>query len=638
MDQILNYIHNKRNVFLFFIGTLILISNIFSNPSNYYFIESVNFFLIGIIVFLFFKTFNLNELKINKKLFILFFIAFFLFLVSTYFSLSVFESIKEVLFILIFMMLMLIFHSIELNIHEIYEIFRYEVYLAIFVSLIGLYFFIFAGDYRIASFYNNPNVLGAFLLIIIPISYFYSKLNKNSLWYLQFLLIFITFIFTFSRGAFLSIISAAVIFGIYFIKIKDIRLPLIDFKNIFLFFIILLLLIAGFYFKNYNFESFRSRFIFSNDLGIEGRKEFIQEGLSIFKDHTLVGSGLGSYKNVVSNYQISPLGYSIYPHNILIEFLSDMGILGIAILSFLIIFFTVIFKNLKYFKSDKIFYFLLVGLLGFFIEMFFEVSWHYAGIFYIFAVNLGILSRNLNRKSISFKYSIQNISYKIILLTIGTIFLLFSCKSFFYNYYTEEGKYYLSIDNLDKARTNFIKSNTYWENENSDFNAAFIDYATYMQNKNKLYLDSAKKFVDQSLRYNQNNAETYNLRGLIELQKNNTSDAKKYILKAIGLNKFNNPNYYLNLADIYITEGDTNRALESLKKILYYYPSAILESRLIPLGFMKDISRVNYQIAVIYYKKEDLANAVYYINEALKIDKENITAGKLSAIINNKGP
>ena len=51
--------------------------------------------------------------------------------------------------------------------------------------------------------------------------------------------------------------------------------------------------------------------------------------IAIFKDKKIFGAGVKSFRHVCKNLKYNPQGCATHPHNTFLQFLSELGLLGI---------------------------------------------------------------------------------------------------------------------------------------------------------------------------------------------------------------------------------------------------------------------------------------------------------------------
>ncbi len=624
-----------KNLSVFFVCLLIGITVIFARQAAYYFTESFSLILAALLAFLFLRNLVISKkLTYNKTFLIILAIIVAVYLMAVEFSVNRFESLRSFFYISVFLAVVFIIHSFDLTSKTIINILKYFVFLGLVVVVIGYYYYLFIDKDHFSSVFNNPNVLASFLLLILPISYYLKQKAKNNIfWNFQLVIFISAFLLTLSRGGLLSFFLASVIFALlfkdrlinnrvsYFLKRRK-KMP--SLLPLFMFFVFIFLFLISLQYTNL-YENILGRFKFNYTLSLRGRVEFIVEGWRIFQDNILKGTGPGTYKIILPFYQVSPVGYSIYPHNIIIEMLSDLGLLGIIFLIFTVLFVFKIAKKLRQEKCSEFFYFVFLGFLSFLLNMLFEVSWHYIGLFFIFGVYIGLLTHLFKKDILKFS------GKKLILATLICLGIIFwfgksAFKSYWFHHYFELGKFYVETKQFKQAERSFVDSLRFFDNEENNYQLALLNYNIYRQTSDSIRLELAENFVSRSLRYNIYNARVYSLNGLILMEKKDLVSAENNFLKAVSLDKYNNPEYYINLGFFYYLNNRINDAVRVIKSILDYYPSDMIVARSASIQLIEKLSQAYYILALIHRNNGELNEARKYLIESLKIDKYNIEA------------
>lgn len=181
---------------------------------------------------------------------------------------------------------------------------------------------------RVGSTFNNPNILGEYLIMAIPLALAMLWYKKKPFYKFIFIgmlaLMGICMILTFSRGAWLGLILAVAGFFV----IRDKR---------FLALVLIGLMIMPFVLP----ESIISRFTSIGNLqdtSSSYRMSILMGSLRMAKDYWISGVGLGSeaFKAIYPKYSLAA-AYAHHSHNIYIQVLLEMGIAGALVFGLIII-------------------------------------------------------------------------------------------------------------------------------------------------------------------------------------------------------------------------------------------------------------------------------------------------------------
>ncbi|MFA5029836.1 MAG: O-antigen ligase family protein [Patescibacteria group bacterium] len=217
---------------------------------------------------------------------------------------------------------------------------------------------------RVVSLLAYPNALGLYLgpIIVLFVGFFWqgAEVSASSLkiflsQFLKALIIaagFLTIVLAKSEGAVLAVILSLLIFGLINRKTR-----LLTGGVILAFFIV--------FFFNQAFNHYLISKLSLEDYSGFIRRLIWQESWQMLKDNWLWGAGLAGYQLKIAPYHLKTFEIYLYPHNIILNFWSELGLLGLISFIWLFIkYFAVNFKNWLDKHGDKILNLtlLLVGL------------------------------------------------------------------------------------------------------------------------------------------------------------------------------------------------------------------------------------------------------------------------------------
>lgn len=243
---------------------------------------------------------------------------------------------------------------------------------------------------RVYSTLGNPNVLGEYLLLLIPICgamiYGSEKLFAKLYYFGVMGCAGVCLIFTQSRGCWVGIILVAVIFAF-----------LIDKR------LLVLGIVAMLFLPMFLPESIINRFTSIGNMGDSSTSYRVNIWLGtvrMLKDYWWIGIGLGpdAFNKVYPFYSYSAV-VAQHSHNLFLQVFSEMGICGLG--TFVISMFISLKKILVgYIVGKKNVYSLIcagvfAGLLGYMLQGMFDNVWYNYRVFGIFwiVIGIGIASR-----------------------------------------------------------------------------------------------------------------------------------------------------------------------------------------------------------------------------------------------------
>ncbi len=188
---------------------------------------------------------------------------------------------------------------------------------------------------RVTGIFEHPLALALFLAPLLPfVVYLFDhdfRKTKGLVWHdffysLIFFLFFLAVFFTGSSGALIALAGAFLFFGLLFRRTRKISLAVIIIAFLF------------FWFSPLK-EPFREEVLFQGFSG-QLRVNMWGETIEMLRDHPLWGAGLSAYQEVVRPYHILMWAEIYpYPHNIILNFWSEIGFFGLVAFLWLVLLF-----------------------------------------------------------------------------------------------------------------------------------------------------------------------------------------------------------------------------------------------------------------------------------------------------------
>ncbi len=347
-----------------------------------------------------------NNFKIKIDAFVFFIIVmvllFFIYSITSYTSAS---SMKIFMIYAVFIAFMLVLIACGTDKRRLKNIIFLFVLSGLFVSLYGIYQNFYGSNVghawideemfsditvRVYSTLENPNVLGEYLILLIPVCgamvYGAKRLISKIFFFSVLCCAGLCLVFTQSRGCWVGLILAAVIFAFLIDK------KLIAFGIITMMFLPMILP-----------ESIINRFTSignMSDSSTSYRVNIWYGSIGIIKDYWWMGIGLGqeAFSKVYPFYSYSAAA-ALHSHNLYLQILVETGIYGFV--AFILSMAISVKKILVgYIVGKKNLYSLIcaatiAGLFGFLLQGMFDYVWYNYRVFAMFwmVIGIGIASR-----------------------------------------------------------------------------------------------------------------------------------------------------------------------------------------------------------------------------------------------------
>jgi len=398
---------------------------------------------------------------------------------------------------------------------------------------------------RIFSSIGQPNFLGSWLLLVLPLAcYFLTKnlkkilsstrrhpIKNNIVFFINFILVCllpINLYLTQSRGAWIGLIFMLVFIPSIFLFVKNKKLFFIPILTLLIFISVI------FYFNyrtaeglTYNSFSVFSRAQSLANLEEAGKYRLMhwQASAELIRQHPFIGIGIANqrfnfpkyYRPEFTVYE-APNTFLDYAHNDVLDVLLTSGLLGlVAYLFFIFIFFG---SGLRFFFDKKymtpeiqeqrfLVLCLLGGLFGYLVSI--QFSFHVMATllyFWLFAAIILVLSVNLlNRESTKEKEQKSVNYFKVALITVVFTILAFcfwqanltlylaNCHFFQARLAKSEGDWLKMIEE-DKKAINYQPANPYYYQE-AAFNLYFASYYIDNPGQKVAWLDQGIDYMNK---------------------------------------------------------------------------------------------------------------------------------------------
>ncbi len=325
--------------------------------------------------------------------------------ISAVTSFAVKSSVMAVLVYLAFILsYFLLTNSVNTK-QRLFALIALMLFVGLFVAAYGIYqhIFGFAGgtvwtdtdmfsdiETRVVSTFENPNVLGEYLLLLIPVGLavvWGAKKGYNKLIHLIIVgALSLCMIYTYSRGNWIGLLVAVFMFFMFY----DRRFVWLG--------VVALLLSPMFLPQNVI-----NRFLSVGDMGDTSTsyRVYIWMGtLNMLKDYWFSGIGVGTeaFNKIYPMYAYSGV-IAPHSHNLYLQIITENGIMGLAIFIFMLVIYfkmcvsTIITTKDKFLKA--LVTGLAAGMLGYLVQGMFDNVWYNYRVFLLFFIIIGITAASI---------------------------------------------------------------------------------------------------------------------------------------------------------------------------------------------------------------------------------------------------
>lgn len=479
-------LHTEKSnpIIISFVLSAVMVISILSKFS---FIFPIQIAIFLLVLLLFFYLINTNKFKLN--FYILSLIFFLIACCLSYINADFKVNVRDYLVILS-SALMAGFSFSFLSVEWKKKVLFVPLFISLWLAMILFTRFVtnpqgfFYGDNFYETMALNINIIAGFLALAYPLFFIFIKENKNTKVYVAMMIFVLLAIFlTKCRIVVLLSTISTIIFLFEYRKNKFIKILIA---------LSVLLLIAGI-----GYISFLK--LSSNSIG--DRLIWWNTAYLIFKENIFFGCGLGNYMILFKTFRPELALNTLYAHNIFLELLAEVGIVG------LFGFFVLLFSFYKKFAENmlkgenKSFYvYIAISVTSFilinFVDYNFFVPANMLFFFIIFSSMFHI--ENKAREKIKFNVYVCLVIYAVIVVLLARPIIANNYYKKGIGFYVS-GYYKVAIEEFNKA-IKFDKNNPEYYAQVS--RAYFALYDKERNEKGQVYADKSVEYLQQAIKLN----------------------------------------------------------------------------------------------------------------------------------------
>lgn len=342
----------------------------------------------------------------------------------------------------------------------------------------------FYGDDFYESMALNINIIAGFLALIYPLFFIFIKEQKNTKVFIA-MMLFVLFAIFLTKCRIVVLLStiSTIIFLFEYRKNKFIKVLIV---------LSIVLLISGI-----GYISFLK--MASNS--VADRIIWWKTAYLIFKENIFFGCGLGNYMTLFKAFRPELVIGTLYAHNIFLELLAEIGIVGL--LSFVVLLFSFYKKFIENIlkEKDKSFYiYIAISITSFIainlVDYNFFVPANMIMFFIVFSSMFYVEGEERQKIKINFYACLAAYVVFVILFARPVIANNYYKKGI--NFYVS-GHYKVAIEEFNKA-INFDKNNPEYYAQVS--RAYFALYDKERNEKGQIYADKAVEYLQHAIKLN----------------------------------------------------------------------------------------------------------------------------------------
>jgi len=503
------------------------------------------------------------------------------------------------------------------------------------LAFIGICEYIFLDAARIQSTFPNPNPFAIYVVMLSLLALGYAiRKDAGILWVGPVILLTALFLSGSRGGMFSGFLGLLLIF--YGLKKQKLRKAVLKTAACILFSLILtfgIVKIAPLVQGNAASGSVDSLVRASGiSSSIRGRLEFWRVAKDLALTKPLQGYGLGSYFAAYSTRYGGNQWYSRFAHNYYLQILSELGVVGFALLSvFLVLCVYLVFRKLR--RRDTPIW--LPGVLGaviaFMLHIGMDFSWNFPGVTIIF---FGMLGASVGRERIRLK---ARVSIRCGLQTAAFVLVgLLALWQISSEYFGKTGIELAAKKEYAKSNACFRTAERINPSNHTFYYQQAMNYIRMNQETpEKRYTDEAGTLLGQAIELAPYRWEYYETYGRLLLDSGEPESAKRYFEKSMQYSAYRiEPYLYLGL--IHMREGNTDTAKSFWEKGISYADFDLHAAESKDTDTYIQVAFMHYWLASIYESEGDQTKAARHMDAVNELIQERPEIGEALAVLSGQ--
>lgn len=341
---------------------------------------------------------------------------------------------------------------------------------------------------------------------------------------------------------------------------------------------------------------------------------YLQTATNIWRDFFLLGTGGGTFRTSFVRYQPRVVTYSVHPHNLYVQVFSELGLAGGLLLAAAL--YGVLQSLWRSRGRDNTWVWMLavsaaVIHLGLDLDTAYPVFWPLVGAL------VGLTYRPGERA--------KNRSYPVWAAGTMVVLVVVAVGRYQSRDLVEWGKFRQELGDYGGAAQYYQKAQRSLIYDPDAAGAeGIMYYSLALGGTNRdVNLSLAAETATRAISQDPWDAQHVFLRGRAQMQKGDLAAAERDFLAALRLAPLDNPDYYRDLAYLYLRQGRLDEALKVCDRATAFYSDIALSYRQQDTSMSLKVSEIYRAKAEIYLSKGSLADTKAALEHSLRIFPDN---------------
>ncbi|MBW4061315.1 O-antigen ligase family protein [Candidatus Saccharibacteria bacterium] len=351
------------------------------------------------------------------------------------------------------------------------------------------------------------------------------------------------------------------------------------------------------------------------------RVTYLHSAVLIWADHPILGAGAGAYPDVHPHYQIRVISASASAHNIYVQTLAELGLVGILLMIWLMV--CLVFGTVRGLVARPLGMAATLGVGAIWLHFGLDIDAQYPALVLLIAVFGGSLYH-------------QRLSFKPLgwWLPLGSVVVLIPIVALYYSdTWNNRGVAAQANGDYAIATNDFLHAHGYIFYNPDVLTAQGINEYTLAQLGNKAAGNTALLLARSAEKQDPNDGQHYQLEGRTLALMGDRAGAIKAYEAALQADPYNHPEYAYDLALVQSQIGQSAAGLVAADTMLAQYPTAVVVNRSADPSLRANLAQLAALAGSIRLQNGDLAGARKASAAALAFDPTSLRAQALAAVL-----
>ncbi len=346
------------------------------------------------------------------------------------------------------------------------------------------------------------------------------------------------------------------------------------------------------------------------------RLYFLSSAFDMWKANPVGGVGAGAFGDVHPQYQKRVVSASTSAHNVYAQVLAELGLVGAGLLAVILL--IMLLGSLRGLVAKPELVPVALGTLGLLMHFGLDIDARYPALLGLVGMFTGLIYVQKSHKWVALGWKWPAVAA---LVLIPTVSLYFSDTWTMRGRNAQtDGDYVLAAEDFGRASSGIIYNPDTVSAQGINLFVSGSEGGPDAAGNLVLALDRAHA----AQRLDPSDGQHYQLAGRILAQKADYKGAEAAFRHALELDRFNHPDYALDLASALLNEQKPDEALQVAKAMLAQYPSAVVSNRGADETLAPTLANLEALMGNVYLSRGKVTEAKAAAEHALALDPRGL--------------